>query len=88
MEIEDCDFLVDSRLPGSSPTALEPDRISDTDNWETLKCVPFLDVNQTHIIGRLLWIPDLPFIPERFRRKWGEYCLLRHNVSSKKGLNA
>lgn len=86
VDVEHCHFLVDSRLPGSSPTALEPDRISDTENWEILKCVPFLDASQTHIIGRLFWIPDLPLIPKRLRRTWGEYCLLRRNDSSKQGL--
>jgi alpha-1,2-mannosyltransferase len=27
-------------------------------------------------LGRILWIPDLPFIPNKFRREWGRYCLL------------
>jgi alpha-1,2-mannosyltransferase len=76
-EIEHCNFLVDSRLPGSPSTTLEPDYIADQQHWETLKCVTFLDTSQTHILGRLFWIPDLPFIPERFRRKWGDYCLLQ-----------
>ncbi|KAH9869196.1 hypothetical protein IAQ61_006401 [Plenodomus lingam] len=77
IEIEHCDFLVDSKLPGSSPTELEPDYISQDEHWEKLKCVPFLDASQTHILGRLLWIPELPFIPAKFRRQWGQYCLLR-----------
>ncbi|KNG44374.1 glycosyltransferase family 22 protein [Stemphylium lycopersici] len=72
-----CDFLVDSRLPGTQSTKLEPDYISDTKNWETLQCLPFLDASQTHFISRLLWLPDLPFIPANFQRKWGEYCLLQ-----------
>ena len=88
INVEHCDFLVDSRLPGTPPTTLEPDYISDTEHWETLKCVPFLDASQTHIIGRLLWIPDLPFIPASFRRKWGDYCLLRRKASGRKGLYA
>ncbi|KAH9864615.1 hypothetical protein J1614_010550 [Plenodomus biglobosus] len=77
IEVEHCDFLVDSKLPGASPTELEPDFISARNQWEQLKCVPFLDASQTHILGRLLWIPDLPFIPAKIRRQWGEYCLLR-----------
>ncbi|OAL45013.1 hypothetical protein IQ07DRAFT_624912 [Pyrenochaeta sp. DS3sAY3a] len=68
--IDHCTFLVDSRLPGAAPTALEPDYVSDTEHWEVLKCTPFLDASQTHIIGRLLWIPELPMIPDRYRRKW------------------
>ncbi|KAF2878147.1 Alg9-like mannosyltransferase family-domain-containing protein [Massariosphaeria phaeospora] len=77
IDIEHCKFLVDSRLPGAPPTVLEPDYISDTENWEKLTCRSFLDASQTPFLGRLLWIPEWPFIPERFRRKWGEYCLLR-----------
>lgn len=76
-DLDQCTFLVDSRLPGSPSTALEPDYISDEQHWKSLKCVPFLDASQTNILGRLLWIPDLPFVPQRFRRKWGEYCLLQ-----------
>ncbi|CAO2654437.1 Nn.00g111700.m01.CDS01 [Neocucurbitaria sp. VM-36] len=88
VDVEHCDFLVDSRLPGTAPTALEPDYISDTEHWKTLKCVPFLDASQTHLIGRLLWIPDLPFIPASFRRKWGDYCLLQRKASGRKRLYA
>jgi alpha-1,2-mannosyltransferase len=76
-DINHCTFLVDSRLPSATPTDLEPDYISDTENWEELMCTKFLDASQTHLLGRLLWVPNLPFIPERFRRKWGDYCLLR-----------
>lgn len=50
-----------------------------TETWETVTCAPFLDASQTHLLGRLLWIPDLPFVPAPFRRQWGEYCLLRRS---------
>ncbi|KAH8727813.1 Alg9-like mannosyltransferase family-domain-containing protein [Phaeosphaeriaceae sp. PMI808] len=79
--IDHCTFLVDSRLPSNSPTPLEPDYISDSTHWEKLKCVSFLDASQTSTLGRLFYIPDLPFIPEHLRRKWGEYCLLRRKSS-------
>jgi alpha-1,2-mannosyltransferase len=42
-----------------------------------LKCVPFMDASQTHVLGRLMWIPDLPFVPDVLRRKWGDNCLLQ-----------
>ncbi|EUC37360.1 glycosyltransferase family 22 protein [Bipolaris zeicola 26-R-13] len=77
IDIQHCDFLVDSRFPGMPPTKLEPDYISDAEQWETLKCIPFLDASETSFVSRTLWIPDLPFIPAKFQRKWGEYCLLR-----------
>ncbi|KAH3939517.1 mannosyltransferase [Parastagonospora nodorum] len=77
IDVDHCTFLIDSRLPSAPPTALEPSYISDTKNWEKMKCTTFLDASHTHLLGRLLFIPDLPFVPERFRRKWGDYCLLR-----------
>jgi alpha-1,2-mannosyltransferase len=48
-----------------------------------LKCSPFLDASKTHTISRMLWVPDLPVIPAKFRRQWGDYCLLRR--TSRKG---
>jgi alpha-1,2-mannosyltransferase len=82
--VDHCTFLVDSRLPSASPTALEPSYISDSTHWEKLKCESFLDASQTHLVGRLLYIPDLPFVPGKFRRKWGDYCLLQRKISSGK----
>jgi alpha-1,2-mannosyltransferase len=76
-DIGQCKFLVDSYFPGNPPSALEPNYISDKETWETLSCKPFLDAGHTSIFGRLLWIPDWPFIPPAYRRKWGQYCLLR-----------
>ncbi|KAL4970582.1 Alg9-like mannosyltransferase family-domain-containing protein [Aspergillus stella-maris] len=80
-DISQCSFLVDSYFPGREPTALEPDYIHD-EQWEKLSCASFLDASQTHLLGRLIWIPDLPFIPDRFRRKWGQYCLLRRRADN------
>ncbi|KAF2787079.1 glycosyltransferase family 22 protein [Melanomma pulvis-pyrius CBS 109.77] len=77
IDIKHCKFLVDSRFRSVPSTPLEPDYISDIETWETLSCTRFLDSNDTGIVGRLLWIPDWPIIPNRFRRKWGQYCLLR-----------
>jgi alpha-1,2-mannosyltransferase len=81
VHIDHCTFLVDSKLSSASPTALEPDYISDTENWEKLKCTSFLDASQTHLLGRLLYIPDLPFVPGKLQRKWGEYCLLQRKTT-------
>lgn len=76
-DVRRCDFLVDSRLPSTETTALEPGFVDDEENWERVKCLPFLDAASTGVIGRLGWVPDLPFIPEPYRRVWGEYCLLK-----------
>ncbi|KAF2773593.1 hypothetical protein EJ03DRAFT_340932 [Teratosphaeria nubilosa] len=76
-DVRHCSFIVDRQLPSTEVTSLEPSYINDQDNWEKLQCLPFMDAASTGTIGRLGWVPDLPFIPERFRRVWGEYCLLR-----------
>ncbi|PLB34124.1 dolichyl-P-Man:Man(6)GlcNAc(2)-PP-dolichol alpha-1,2-mannosyltransferase [Aspergillus candidus] len=77
VDISQCTFLVDSSFPGNPPTALEPDYIHDETQWEQVSCRAFLDASRTGLLGRLVWIPDLPIIPDRFRRQWGEYCLLQ-----------
>lgn len=78
-DIRACNFLVDTQYPldkGELPPA-EPDYIADEENWEVVKCEPFLDAARTHAAARAVWVPDLPFVPEKFRRKWGKHCLLR-----------
>ncbi|KAL4895811.1 Alg9-like mannosyltransferase family-domain-containing protein [Aspergillus ambiguus] len=77
IDIAQCSFLVDSSFPGRPVTELEPDYIHDETRWEPLSCESFLDASKTSLLGRLIWIPDLPFVPGRFRRHWGEYCLLQ-----------
>jgi alpha-1,2-mannosyltransferase len=76
-DLERCDFLVDSNLPSTVPSALEPNYIQDEANWEKVECLPFLDAASTGLLGRLGWIPDSPLIPAKHRRVWGEYCLLK-----------
>lgn len=70
-------FLVDSYFPGSQASALEPPYVLDSKTWEELQCNSFLDTSQTSLLGRLFWVPDWDFIPNRFRRHWGRHCLLR-----------
>jgi alpha-1,2-mannosyltransferase len=77
VDIKYCTFLVDSRFDSVKATALEPSYIADTQHWEEMKCVSFLDTGRTQFLGRLLWVPDLPFVPQWARRWWGNYCLLR-----------
>lgn len=61
-------------------SALEPHYILDEENWEKISCVPFLDAGNTHVLARTIWIPDFPFVPEKFRRRWGSHCLLQRRV--------
>lgn len=79
-EIEHCTFLIDSHFENSQPTELEPAYVLDTETWAKVKCEPFLDAAKTSMIGRMLWVPDHAMVPARFRRTWGEYCLLRRKV--------
>ena len=69
--------MVDSSFPGLELTPLEPDYINQTDVWEKLSCEPFLDASRTGLVGRMGWVPDWDFVPSKYRRQWGEYCLLR-----------
>lgn len=80
--ISRCNFLVDTHYPVNAEKGLalppnEPDYIADTENWSTVKCLPFLDAGNTGLIARMIWIPSWTFIPEKFQRKWGEHCLLQ-----------
>ncbi|KAB8237336.1 dolichyl-P-Man:Man(6)GlcNAc(2)-PP-dolichol alpha-1,2-mannosyltransferase [Aspergillus alliaceus] len=77
VDISQCSFLVDSYFPSRGASALEPDYIHDDAQWEAVSCKDFLDASQTGLLGRLIWIPDIPGLPDKFQRKWGQYCLLR-----------
>ncbi|KAI9158264.1 Alpha-1,2-mannosyltransferase alg9 [Paramyrothecium foliicola] len=74
-----CSFLVDTQYPERKDVLPpnEPDYVADDKNWEIVKCESFLDAANTHVLARALWIPELEFVPERLRRKWGRHCLLR-----------
>ncbi|KAM0718269.1 hypothetical protein Q7P37_006601 [Cladosporium fusiforme] len=75
--IDQCTFLVDSNLPSTVPTSLEPNYIGDEEHWEKIECLPFLDAASTGLLGRLGWIPDSTLVPAEHRRVWGDYCLLK-----------
>ncbi|KAK5954047.1 mannosyltransferase [Knufia fluminis] len=75
-DIQHCSFLVDSSFPSTESTELEPIYARD-EKWEEVTCEPFLDNTRTGLLARTIWIPDLEFIPQRYRRVWGEHCLLR-----------
>ncbi|CAK4024666.1 glycosyltransferase family 22 [Lecanosticta acicola] len=79
-DVKYCDFIVDSNLPSTATTDLEPSFIADEQHWEKVKCLPYLDASSTGALGRLGWIPDLPFVPPRFKRVWGDYCLLKRRT--------
>jgi alpha-1,2-mannosyltransferase len=82
VDLRACNFLVDTYYPGSEPSKYEPHYMLDEGNWEKVKCEPFLDASRTHVLARTIWLPNLPFIPEKFRRHWGEHCLLKHKTKT------
>lgn len=75
-DIQHCSFLVDSSFLSTQPSALEP-AYSQDEKWEKLACEPFLDNAATGLLARTVWVPNFGFIPSRYRRVWGEHCLLR-----------
>ncbi|KAI1201755.1 glycosyltransferase family 22 protein [Nemania serpens] len=82
VDIRQCSFLVDTQYPENTDALppLEPDYIADGDKWDVVKCEPFLDASKTHILSRVLWIPDSDLVPEKYRRRWGRHCLLRRKA--------
>lgn len=81
-DINTCAFMVDTQYPenarlGLSLPPFEPDYVSDTTNWEIVKCEPFLDAGNTGFLARALWVPSFDFIPEKYQRKWARHCLLK-----------
>ncbi|KAK2768227.1 mannosyltransferase [Arachnomyces sp. PD_36] len=88
-DISQCSYLVDSYFPGDEASDLQPHYILDQSTWEEVTCKRFLDTSRTGLLGRVFWVPDWPLVPNRFRRQWGQYCLLRraesdNTTSSKK----
>ncbi|KAF7559513.1 hypothetical protein G7046_g4649 [Stylonectria norvegica] len=69
-ELRFCPFLVDTQFPDRTDPLPpnEPNYIADTENWEVVKCEPFLDAANTHVLARTLWVPDLSFVPDKFKR--------------------
>ena len=80
-DVEHCSYIVDSYMPGSLGSILEPLYVLDQD-WKELVCAPFLDVSRTGLLARTIWIPNLPVIPSKYQRHWGEHCLLKRRLSS------
>ncbi|KAJ9615927.1 mannosyltransferase [Cladophialophora chaetospira] len=77
IDIKYCTYLVDSYMAGMEATEHEPLYVLDQEQWERVACAPFLDTSKTGLLARTIWVPDLPFVPPKYRRHWGEHCLLR-----------
>ncbi|EXJ87988.1 alpha-1,2-mannosyltransferase [Capronia coronata CBS 617.96] len=79
-DVNHCTYLVDTYMPGMEATEHEPLYVLDN-SWEKISCAPFLDTSRTGLVARTIWVPDLAFIPVRYRRQWGEHCLLRRKTA-------
>ncbi|KAI0189725.1 Alg9-like mannosyltransferase [Xylaria flabelliformis] len=79
VDIKQCSFLVDTQYPENTEPLppYEPDYIADGDKWDIVKCERFLDASKTHLLSRVLWMPESDLVPEKYRRRWGRHCLLR-----------
>jgi alpha-1,2-mannosyltransferase len=88
VELRMCSFLVDTQYPErkGAVSAREPDYIADKKNWGEVKCEPFLDAANTHLLARIFWIPDIAFIPDKFKRRWGRHCLLQRKKEDRSGM--
>lgn len=75
-DLRHCAFLVDSQFPSTVASKVEPDYVS-SEEWEKVRCERFLDNVSTGLLGRSIWLPDWSIVPTRYRRVWGEHCLLR-----------
>jgi alpha-1,2-mannosyltransferase len=80
IDIAHCTYLVDASFGSATATELEPDYLHSKE-WASIACAPFLDTGATGILGRTVWLPDTDLLPARLRRKWGEYCLLKRNLT-------
>ncbi|PSS29616.1 hypothetical protein PHLCEN_2v2764 [Hermanssonia centrifuga] len=77
VDVSTCDYLMDSFFPLHSETSrYEPAYAADTDHWDRVKCLPFLDARHSSLLTRALWMPG-----QRWQRlnNFGEICLLKHN---------
>ena len=82
IDVAHCSFMVDSQFPHTARSSLEPDYTADSKTWEKLQCNQFLDAAHSGTLGRILWLPELSWMPQQHRRRWGQYCLLRRRKAS------
>ncbi|ESK90937.1 glycosyltransferase family 22 protein [Moniliophthora roreri MCA 2997] len=74
--VSTCDYLIDLDFPEHPvESALEPRYAVQTQTWERVSCLPFLDARYSPLLSRVLWVPG-----KRWRQlnSWGDYCLLRN----------
>ncbi|KAG8902882.1 mannosyltransferase [Tulasnella sp. 403] len=82
VHVDSCDYLIDSDFSLRAESRYEPRYVEDTETWDTVKCLPFLDSSNSGRLSRMVWLPG-----EFWRalstkldggNRFGAYCLLRH----------
>ncbi|KAG0172752.1 mannosyltransferase [Apophysomyces sp. BC1034] len=71
VDIESCDYLVDSDFPLRPISTREPRYLQDAKTWELLNCYPVMDPENSNRLSRAFWVPGSHGLA------WGEYCLLK-----------
>ncbi|KAI8612456.1 Alg9-like mannosyltransferase family-domain-containing protein [Chytriomyces sp. MP71] len=74
---DECDYLVDSLFGDATVggNADEPRFVEDTENWDVVACVRFLDAGRSRgVAGKVFWVPEGLY---KKGRVWGRYCLLK-----------
>ncbi|KAI9144181.1 Alg9-like mannosyltransferase family-domain-containing protein [Paraphysoderma sedebokerense] len=70
-----CDYFIDS----SFPLRAQQSDLFDESNFVRLYCQRFLDSQNSGVLGRVIWIPEI--LRKRLgrygRKEWGEYCVLK-----------
>ncbi|KAK1233678.1 mannosyltransferase [Marasmius sp. AFHP31] len=74
--VESCSYLIDLDYPEHPvESPLEPRYAVQSDVWERVECLPFLDSRYTPLWARALYVPVNGW---RTAASWGDYCLLRN----------
>ena len=78
VDLRSCTFLVDTeyQLRSGPLPPREPNYVVDDQRWEVVKCLPFLDAENTHTISRVMFLPEF-ILPDEYKRRWGRHCLLK-----------
>jgi len=82
-DISQCDYMIDSRIPSQTATLHQPNYFNQTSEWTKLICFPFLDSLSSGSLGRAWWNPFWNKLGNRWKRVWGEYCILKRTNGKK-----
>ncbi|THH13499.1 hypothetical protein EW146_g6729 [Bondarzewia mesenterica] len=77
VDVSICDYLMDLDFPHDPVSSVyEPRWAVQTDTWDRVSCLPFLDARHSSVLTRTLWLPGETW---QTTNTYGDYCLLRNN---------